>query len=463
MTAQGLCRLLAACLSAVAAAFLAALVARHQYEPDLPQTMYILGAVSSSAAMAWVRCTSHESVAVQFREADVAPWTSLDLDVSAEHHIGTVRLDGLQPGTLYEWRVGVDAGSSTPPLPSRFFKTPPASDSPPERQPAFSFSWGSCVAAGPTWPMRELTAFGFIQERLQPDFLALLGDTTYTDIGHVFGYEIPYRIPFGRAYRQVFADRHFRSMLETTPSYVQFDDHEVENDWTRGVGGREHPLEAEGLAAFERWMASRNLNEGSGGGHWYTFQHGPSLAAFVLDTRTHRTHAAPDARTTTGDGCCCTCTRLSRCGRAAASGCCHPPAAPASKLLIQELPPATASASAPPRAEPRAAATAAAAEPEPAAPPARAAGPAPPAVSTAMVKGRVEVRFHVPALASADGLELTEVGGRLVFKDHAGRFLGAEVDIPAGADAAQATGGAGLQAWFSGKKHTLSVRFPLLT
>ena len=80
-----------------------------------------------------------------------------------------------------------------------------------------------------------------------------------------------------------------------------------------------------------------------------------------------------------------------------------------------------------------------------------------------MVKGRVEVRFHVPALASADGLEPTEVGGRLVFKDHAGRFLGAEVDIPAGADAAQATGGAGLQARFSGKKHTLSVRFPLLT
>lgn len=192
--------------------------------------------------------------------------------VTAERdYIGQFRLNDLEADTEYWYRVVVDsAGGRDESSLARFRTAPDPSQSAPVH-----FTWGGDTGQGmanrPPFP-----AFGAIAAEA-PAFFIFNGDTIYGDSTTPVGPGAKTRAEFWEKYKENRADPLLQALSLSTPMIVNWDDHEVDNDYRGNV-----PTLGPGRQAFtDYWPVSSRPPTTT----YRTLRWGRELELFVLDTR----------------------------------------------------------------------------------------------------------------------------------------------------------------------------------
>jgi alkaline phosphatase D len=274
------------------------------------------GDVNGDSAVVWSRADRPARMIVEwdttdsFRDARrlVGPVALEDSD-----HTAKLLLKGLPPGQRIFYRVsfqGLADASASSETPGGTFRTAPAG-----RGEDVFFAW-SADTAGQGFGINPNIGGMRIYEsmrRLQPHFFVHSGDTIYAD-SPIYP---EMRLPDGRIWRNIVApakekvaetlddfrgnyaynllDENVRRFNAEVSQFVQWDDHEVMNNWYPGgtVGDPRYEvrsqslLAARGARAFREYMPiSFDPSDPD-----RVFRHvawGPSLELFILDERSYR-------------------------------------------------------------------------------------------------------------------------------------------------------------------------------
>ncbi|MFI6856461.1 alkaline phosphatase D family protein [Streptomyces sp. NPDC050416] len=232
---------------------------------------------------------------------------------------GTTRLHGLPSGEQIHYRVRLadpdDPRRTGEPV-TGTFRT--ASD---KRRDGVRFVWSGDLA-GQGWGINpELGGYRIYDAMaaLDPDFFLCSGDNIYAD-GPLTE---TVALPGGRTWRNItteekakvaetltefrgnfrynLLDENLRAFNAQVPSIIQWDDHEVTNNWhpgeilgdTRYTEKNVDVLAARARRAFSEYFPISTLRRPDG--RVYRVQHhGPLLDVFVLDMRTYRNANSPD-------------------------------------------------------------------------------------------------------------------------------------------------------------------------
>jgi hypothetical protein len=220
----------------------------------------LLRYVSETAATIWVETDRPCEVDVLGRRART-------FEV-AGHHYGLLVIDGLQPGTGYEYQVTLDGAVRWPEPGSQF---PPSvlrtlTPGGPQR-----LVFGSCrraelpVPSGGRQRARHEAEYGpdamaacalglpgTPRERW-PDIMLLIGDQVYADaVGSATrrfiderrdpsvppGYEVADFTEYCALYREAWSEPSVRWLLSVIPTIMIFDDHDVHDDWNTSASWR---------------------------------------------------------------------------------------------------------------------------------------------------------------------------------------------------------------------------------
>jgi hypothetical protein len=214
----------------------------------------LLRFVSENQATIWVEVDSPCRV-------NVLGSSALTFHVEG-HHYALVVIDGLTPGTTYEYEVELDGRKVWPEpgsnWPASCLRTLTGDED-------VTIVFGSCRVAVPHEPPytltkdedeehgREIDALYALAHRLRelpredwPDLLLMIGDQVYVDEDapktreFIRGRRDTSRAPFEevldfeeytRLYREAWSDPDIRWLLSTVPSAMVFDDHDVHDDW----------------------------------------------------------------------------------------------------------------------------------------------------------------------------------------------------------------------------------------
>ncbi len=255
--------------------------------------------------------------------------------------IGITEFAELNPATRYEYQIGCMDPSDSPDI------VWPATDNP-DRVTTFpdhsasgtSFITGSCQDPWRLKGSRKSAnaTFGGVTAHLAGDldhpidFFLLLGDQIYVDhtaLGHKLTnllkpfwrsterWLIPYS-SFLKKYEAAYSRPNFSSLIRSYPTYMIYDDHEVQNNWSRSLFESDdapefHPKTYEnGIRAYQAHQAALapipQITAGlSSNGdaspvtenfpvtdHGYEFNHG-DCQFFVLDVRGERERQSEEA------------------------------------------------------------------------------------------------------------------------------------------------------------------------
>lgn len=291
------------------------------------------GDITARSAVLWARCNQERVGRLVFdlstegnfdahREnnarSKVGPHVGAKTD-----YTGSVILRGLESSQTYYYRARCVGGPGQPPKheavgPVGTFKT--AADK--HEEEGVKFAWVADLA-GQGWGRNPDLSIVDVEgneiqggyvifdviHRLEPDFALLAGDNIYADNAIPAIQEIPPELGGGawindptkdfvalaledyRAnWKYNLGDEKLRNFLLSTPVYVQWDDHEVSNNWYPGeilTAAPYHGIEADALAARSR-QALFEYNPIKGKRIYRQFQRGKHLALFLLDERSFR-------------------------------------------------------------------------------------------------------------------------------------------------------------------------------
>ncbi|MEV4443518.1 alkaline phosphatase D family protein [Streptomyces sp. NPDC049577] len=279
------------------------------------------GDVTATSGLVWVRSDRRARMVVEtsatesFRNARrwVGPVLGPDTDFT-----GTTALRGLPPGEQVHYRVLL-ADPDDPRRAGRpvcgTFRTAPA-----HRQDV-RFVWSGDLA-GQGWGINPDRGGYRIFERmraLRPDFFLCSGDNIYADNPIPATVALPdggvWRnvtteekakvaetlAEFRGAFRYNLLDDNLRRFNAEVPAVVQWDDHEVHNNWYPGqilddaryTEKRTDVLAARSLRAFSEYFPLSTLRPDGDGRVYRVLRHGPLLDVFVLDMRTFRNANSP--------------------------------------------------------------------------------------------------------------------------------------------------------------------------
>ncbi|MFI8931025.1 alkaline phosphatase D family protein [Streptomyces sp. NPDC053474] len=234
---------------------------------------------------------------------------------------GTTRLRELPAGEQIHYRVLLadpdDPRRTSKPV-TGTFRTVSRS-----RKDDVRFLWSGDIA-GQGWGINpDLGGWRVYEEmrRRDPDFFLCSGDNIYAD-GPI---QASVTLPDGRVWRNVtteekskvaetlaefrgnfrynLLDEHVRRFNAQVPSIVQWDDHEVRNNWYPGqiledpryTEKNVDVLAGRSLRAFSDYYPISTQRPGDKGGRVYrVLRHGPLLDVFVLDMRTYRNANSPN-------------------------------------------------------------------------------------------------------------------------------------------------------------------------
>ncbi|MET8682427.1 alkaline phosphatase D family protein [Streptomyces sp. NPDC004647] len=280
------------------------------------------GDVTSSSGLVWVRSDRPARMIVEtsatesFRKVrrSLGPVVGPGTDFT-----GTTALHGLPPGEQVHYRVVL----ADPDDPRRTgepvygtFRTAPV-----RRSDGVRFLWSGDLA-GQGWGINpDRGGYPIFEEmrRRNPDFFLCSGDNVYAD-----GPIAPsVTLPDGRIWRNVtteekskvaeslaefrgnfrynLLDEQLRRFNAQVPGIVQWDDHEVLNNWYPGEiledprysEKRVDVLAARAWRAFSEYYPVSTLRPNGDGRVHRVVRHGPLLDVFVLDMRTYRNANSP--------------------------------------------------------------------------------------------------------------------------------------------------------------------------
>ncbi|MGW3914433.1 alkaline phosphatase D family protein [Streptomyces sp. NPDC005070] len=293
------------------------------------------GDVTTDSGLVWVRSDRPARMVVEtsatasFRESRRwhGPLLGADTDFT-----GTTRLHGLPSGEQIHYRVLLadpdDPRRTGEPV-SGTFRTAPHG----RRRGGVRFLWSGDLA-GQGWGINpDIGGYRIFDAmaRLDPDFFLCSGDNIYAD-GPVAATAA---LPDGGTWRNITTEEkskvaeslaefrgNFRYNLldenlsrfnAQVPSVIQWDDHEVRNNWypgevvattdTRYTEKSVDVLAARARRAFSEYFPVSTLRPGDRDGRVHrVMRHGPLLDVFVLDMRTYRNANSPDDQTTDPQG-----------------------------------------------------------------------------------------------------------------------------------------------------------------
>lgn len=232
----------------------------------------MLGHVGPDEARIWVKASGEaEAGVVVGRKADLSDAKLIEGEPAAfreaSAHMGTVRVDGLQPATQYYYAVNLAGQRQTaPPYPS--FTTAPQ----PGESVRLRIAFSSC--AGREGALAA-AAWGDLDARAEADLILLLGDNHYADSTDP--------IVQREAYYSQRDLAGFRAATATTPTYGIWDDHDYgPNDSDGTAAGKE-----DSLRTFQEHWANPAYGEPDNPGIYSTFTYG-DVQFFLLDDRYHR-------------------------------------------------------------------------------------------------------------------------------------------------------------------------------
>ncbi|MFI6205995.1 alkaline phosphatase D family protein [Streptomyces sp. NPDC051041] len=278
------------------------------------------GDVTCDSGLVWVRSDRPARMIVETSATESfrnprrlhGPLLGADTDFT-----GTTRLRGLPPGEQIHYRVLLadpdDPRRTGEPV-TGTFRTVPV-----RRRDGVRFLWSGDLA-GQGWGINpDLGGYRIFDAmaRLDPDFFLFSGDTVYAD-----GPLAPTAaLPDGGTWRNIMTeekaavaqtlaeyrgnfrynllDENLRRFNAQVPAIVQWDDHEVRNNWypgqviadtdTRYTEKSVDVLAARARRAFSEYYPVSTLRPGAREGRVYrVLRQGPLLDVFVLDMRTYR-------------------------------------------------------------------------------------------------------------------------------------------------------------------------------
>ncbi|MFG2283370.1 alkaline phosphatase D family protein [Streptomyces asoensis] len=292
------------------------------------------GDVTSDSALVWVRSDRPARMVVEtaatesFRGARRrhGPLLGAGTDFT-----GTTRLHGLPAGEQIHYRVLLadpdDPRRTGEPV-TGTFRTAPLG-----RRRGVRFLWSGDLA-GQGWginPERGGYRIYDAMAALDPDFFLCSGDNIYAD-GPITATQA---LPDGTLWRNVVTeekskvaetlaefrgnfrynllDENLRRFNARVPSIIQWDDHEVRNNWypgeviadtdTRYTVKSVDVLAGRARRAFSEYFPVSTLRPGAREGRVHrVVRHGPLLDVFVLDMRTYRNANSPDDQRTDPQG-----------------------------------------------------------------------------------------------------------------------------------------------------------------
>jgi alkaline phosphatase D len=292
------------------------------------------GDVTSDSGLVWVRSDRPARMIVETSATESfrnprrwhGPLLGADTDFT-----GTTRLRGLPSGEQIHYRVLLadpdDPRRTGEPV-NGTFRTVSH-----KRRDGVRFLWSGDLA-GQGWGINpDFGGYTIYQAmaRLDPDFFLCSGDNIYAD-GPI---PATAALPDGSTWRNItteekskvaetlaefrgnfrynLLDHHLRAFNAQVPSIIQWDDHEVRNNWypgqtildsdTRYTEKRVDVLAGRARRAFSEYFPVSTLRPGARDGRVYrVLRQGPLLDVFVLDMRTYRNANSPDDQTVDPQG-----------------------------------------------------------------------------------------------------------------------------------------------------------------
>ncbi|MFJ6571708.1 alkaline phosphatase D family protein [Streptomyces sp. NPDC091292] len=282
------------------------------------------GDVTTDSGLVWVRSDRPARMIVETSATEsfrrTTRWHGPLLGPGTDF-TGTTRLRGLPSGEQIHYRVLLadpdDPRRTGEPVPGTF-RTAST-----HRRGGVRFLWSGDIA-GQGWGINpDLGGYRVYEEmrRLDPDFFLCSGDTIYADNPILPTVTLPDgRIwrnvtteekskvaeslaEFRGAFRYNLLDENVRRFNAQVPTVIQWDDHEVHNNWYPGqildddryTVKDADLLAARSLRAFGEYFPISTLPTGDAKGRVYrVLRHGPLLDVFVLDMRTHRNANSPN-------------------------------------------------------------------------------------------------------------------------------------------------------------------------
>jgi alkaline phosphatase D len=235
----------------------------------------VTGDVTDKGALVWARASAESRMHVEFwADRHQRRTTRVRVD-GASDFIGQFELDDLEPDTFYSYRVLVERGAERAESAVATFRTAPD----PHRHTPVRFTWGGDVGQGlanrPPFP-----AFASMAAE-KPDFFIFNGDTIYGDGTTPIGPGATTVPGFWAKYKENRVDPLFQAFARNTPMIVNWDDHEVDNDY-RGLDPAlpESQLGVGRQAFFDYWPIRTKLPD-----TWRKLRWGREVEVFVLDCR----------------------------------------------------------------------------------------------------------------------------------------------------------------------------------
>ncbi len=292
------------------------------------------GDVTAHSGLVWVRSDRPARMIVETSatEAFRSPrrWQGPLVGANTDF-TGTTRLHGLPAGEQIHYRVLLadpdDPRRTGEPVTGTFRTTPPG------RRGGVRFLWSGDLA-GQGWGINpDLGGYRIYDAMagLDPDFFLCSGDSIYAD-GPI---SATAALPGGGTWRNItteekskvaetlaefrgnfrynLLDENLKRFNAQVPSIIQWDDHEVRNNWypgeviadsdTRYTEKSVDVLAGRARRAFSEYFPISTLHPGAGEGRVNrVVRHGPLLDVFVLDMRTYRNANSPGRQTTDPQG-----------------------------------------------------------------------------------------------------------------------------------------------------------------
>ena len=245
----------------------------------------MVGSVSESQASFWVRTVGEDRIEILCYDGDSKLVSQGSSRAVAEaDYTAVVHVENLKADSEYRYDVLVNGelvSSETP----RKFRTYRSSDT----AGMFKIGVGGCAGYTPKYEYMWST----LASR-ELDAMLMLGDNVYIDIAEMPGAFHDY------SYYRRQSQPDFRKLVQTTPLYAIWDDHDAAIDDIWMGPYRDKPVWKQPMVnLFNRNWVNPGTGTADWPGCWFQFSMG-DVDVFMLDGRTYRTNPYKDEKTMLG-------------------------------------------------------------------------------------------------------------------------------------------------------------------